>query len=104
MRRCDMNISIGPGDDLKTARAVIINAITGNEKVLAEPYPSLLLMERTDYSVNFSARAWLRTSDFWTVRSELLRNVKKSLEASGCSIALPQHKVHYAGDQGARQD
>ncbi|HLR86415.1 MAG TPA: mechanosensitive ion channel domain-containing protein [Wenzhouxiangella sp.] len=103
-RRCDMNIRIDPGDDLKTARAAIMNAITGHEKVLADPEPALLLMELTDYSVNFSARAWLRTSDFWAVRSELLGNIKESLEASGCSIALPQHKVHYAGDQSPKQD
>src|SRR5690625_6422400 len=86
-----MNIRIDPVDDLKTARAAIMNAITGHEKVLADPEPALLLMELTDYSVNFSARAWLRTSDFWTVRSERSEEHTSELQSRGhlvCRLLL----------------
>jgi len=93
-RRIDLIMGVGYDDDLKTAQAVMKKVIEGHEKVLEEPEPAILMMELADSSVNFAVRPWVRTEDYWGVRSELLESLKTELEAAGCSIPYPQRDLH----------
>jgi small conductance mechanosensitive channel len=93
-RRIDLIIGVGYGDDLKVARDTIEKTITAHEKVLDDPAPAILLMELGDSSVNFAVRPWVKASDYWVVRSELLESIKVKLEAAGCEIPFPQRDVH----------
>ena len=93
-RRIDLIIGVAYDDDLKTAQAVMKKVIEGHEKVLKDPEPAILMMELADSSVNFAVRPWVKTADYWGVRSELLESLKAELEAAGCSIPYPQRDVH----------
>jgi small conductance mechanosensitive channel len=93
-RRIDLTIGVGYGDDLKLARDTIEKTITAHENVLDDPEPAILLMELGDSSVNFAVRPWVKASDYWVVRSELLESIKVELEAAGCEIPFPQRDVH----------
>lgn len=103
-RRCDLLIGVDYGDDLKVARDTIWKVITGHEKVLDDPAPVILLMDLADSSVNFAVRPWVKASDYWVVRSELLERIKTELEAAGCSIPFPQRTVHHVNETGAGGD
>ena len=93
-RRIDLIIGVGYGDDLKLARDTIEKTINAHDKVLDDPAPAILLMELGDSSVNFAVRPWVRSADYWVVRSELLESIKVDLEAAGCEIPFPQRDVH----------
>lgn len=93
-RRIDLIIGVAYDDDLKTAQAVMKKVIEGHDKVLKDPEPAILMMELADSSVNFAVRPWVKTADYWGVRSELLESLKAELEAAGCSIPYPQRDVH----------
>jgi len=93
-RRIDLLIGVGYGDDLKKARATIDETIRAHEKVLDEPAPAILLMELADSSVNFAVRPWVKASDYWVVRSELMEQIKEALENAGCQIPFPQRDVY----------
>lgn len=93
-RRIDLIIGVGYGDDLKTAREVIDKTIRGHEKVLDDPEPAILVMELADSSVNFAVRPWVKASDYWVVRSELMEQIKDALEQAGCQIPFPQRDIH----------
>lgn len=93
-RRVDLAIGVGYDDDLKVAKKVILETISEHPLVLKDPAPSVLLTELADSSINFSARPWAKTEDYWTVYGELLENLKVNLEAAGCSIPYPQRDVH----------
>lgn len=93
-RRIDLIIGVAYGDDLKTAREVIDRTIRGHEKVLDEPEPAILLMELADSSVNFAVRPWVKSSDYWVVRSELMEQIKDALEQAGCQIPFPQRDIY----------
>jgi len=97
-RRCDMLIGVDYGDNLKTARDTIWKVITGHEKVLSDPEPAILVMDLADSSVNFAVRPWVKSEDYWVVRSELLEQIKTELEAAGCSIPFPQRTVHHINE------
>lgn len=93
-RRIDLIIGVDYGDDLKTARATIERVLKAHEKVLDDPAPTILLMELGDSSVDFAVRPWVKSEDFWVVRSDLLEQLKAELEQAGCSIPFPQRDVH----------
>ncbi|MEN1727247.1 MAG: mechanosensitive ion channel domain-containing protein [Pseudomonadota bacterium] len=94
-RRIDLVLGVGYSDDLKTAQAVMKRVVEGHDLVLNDPAPNIMLMELADSSVNFAIRPWVKTSDYWAVRSDLLESLKAELEAAGCSIPFPQREVHY---------
>jgi small conductance mechanosensitive channel len=93
-RRIDLMVGVAYDDDLKTAQAVMKKVIEDHEKVLGDPAPVVMMMELADSSVNFAVRPWVKTEDYWGVRSELLESLKAELEAAGCSIPYPQRDVH----------
>jgi small conductance mechanosensitive channel len=93
-RRIDLMIGIGYDDDVTRAKALIQGILSGDERVLEEPAPALLLMELGDSSVNIAVRPWVRSGDYWVVRSDLLERIKSVLEQNGMSIPYPQRDVH----------
>jgi len=93
-RRIDLVIGVGYDDDLKVAQSVMKKVIEGHDKVLKDPAPAILMLELADSSVNFGVRPWVKTPDYWAVRSDLLESLKVELEAAGCSIPYPQRDLH----------
>jgi small conductance mechanosensitive channel len=93
-RRVDLLIGISYDDDIGRAKALIQGVIAGDDRVLKEPPSQLLLMELGASSVDIAVRAWVRTSDYWNVRSDLLERIKRALEGAGLSIPYPQRDVH----------
>jgi small conductance mechanosensitive channel len=51
-------------------------------------------MEFGESSVNLAVRVWVRTIDYWQVRSDLMESIKRALEGAGLSIPYPQRDVH----------
>ena len=93
-RRIDLVMGVGYDDDLKVAQSVMKKVIEGHDKVLEDPAPAILMLELADSSVNFGVRPWVKTPDYWAVRSDLLESLKVELEAAGCSIPYPQRDLH----------
>jgi len=50
--------------------------------------------ELGDSSVNFIARPWVNTDDYWDTYWDLTRAVKLRFDAEGISIPFPQRDVH----------
>ncbi|HSG63844.1 MAG TPA: mechanosensitive ion channel domain-containing protein [Gammaproteobacteria bacterium] len=93
-RRVDLLIGISYDDDIGRARALIQGVISEDNRILREPPSQLLLMELGASSVDIAVRAWVKTSDYWNVRSDLLERIKRTLEGAGLSIPYPQRDVH----------
>lgn len=93
-RRIDLVFGIGYGDDIRTAKRLIGEVMAEDARILAEPAPAISLAELADSSVNINARPWVKTGDYWAVRSDLLENIKAAFDANGISIPFPQRDVH----------
>ena len=90
----DMVFGIGYEDDIDKARAIILDILQNDSRVLKDPVPVALLSELADSSVNFAVRAWANAGDYWDVYFETTEKVKKRFDAEGVSIPFPQRDVH----------
>lgn len=93
-RRIDLVFGIGYDDDIKQAKELIESAMAGDARILKDPAPVIMVLELADSSVNFAVRPWVKASDYWAVRSDLLEALKINCDAAGISIPYPQRDVH----------
>ena len=93
-RRIDLVIGISYDDDLKQARAILESIITADERILSDPAPSIVLGELGPSSVDLLVRPWVKTSEYWDVRCDLIENIKLTFDEKGISFPFPQQDVH----------
>ncbi len=94
IRRIDLVIGVGYEDDLKIVKNTLENILHTHEKILKDPAPAVALAELADSSVNFNVRPWVKSEDYWSVRSELLEKIKLTFDEKGINIPYPQMDVH----------
>lgn len=91
-RRIDFTFGVGYDSDIKKTKELLMNLLTSHPKVLKEPAPIVNLTELADSSINFIARPWVKTEDYWTVYFEITESTKEALDAAGIEIPYP-HRV-----------
>ncbi len=93
-RQARFAVGISYGSDIKKAREVILRVLNADERLLPEPAPLVVLTELADSSLNLSARAWTKNSDYWSFFWENLEKIKEELDKEGIEIPFPQTDVH----------
>lgn len=96
--RVDLVIGISYDSDIKQAREVLMNVMTGDDKVLKDPAPSVSVLELADSSINLAVRPWATPADYWDVYFGTLEKGKEALDAANISIPFPQRDVHMIKD------
>jgi len=97
-RRAEVLIGISYTSDVGKAVEVIKSVLWGNELVLAEPEPTVIVDSLGESSVNLKVLFWLPVQEFWTVRREVIADLKRALESSGIEIPYPQRVVWIRSD------
>jgi len=92
-RRAEVSIGISYTSDIGKAVEVIRSVLWENELVLAEPEPTVIVDSLGESSVNLKVLFWLPAQEFWTVRREVVADLKRALESSGIEIPYPQRVV-----------
>lgn len=96
-RRVDMTFGISYSDDVAKAVAVLEEMLGAHPKVLSDPSPVVRVSELADNSVNLIARPWTKTSDYWDVYWDMMRDVKLRFDREGINIPFPQRDIHLPG-------
>ncbi|TWT66019.1 mechanosensitive ion channel family protein [Allorhodopirellula solitaria] len=96
-RRVDLEFGIGYDDDFEQAEDLIKQVLDANALVLSDPQPVVVTHELADSSVNIVCRPWAKTTDWWQVKTEVTREVKRKFDQAGISIPYPQQDVHFYG-------
>jgi len=93
-RRIDWVFSIGYGDDIDKAREILMELLRGDERVLDDPAPAVMVTELGESSVDLTARVWAEAPNFWPLFWDMQERVKKAFDAKGINIPFPQRDVH----------
>ncbi len=100
-RRVDLVFGVGYGDDLDKVKKTLQDVVAADERVLADPAPTIAVLELADSSVNFVCRPWVKTDDYWNVWFDMTETVKKRFDEEGISIPFPQRDVHLFSETAA---
>ena len=93
-RRIDLTIGVSYDANLQQTKAVLEKVLSTHEKILKSPEMQVAVAELGDSSVNFVVRPWVNSADYWTVRFELMEQIKDALDAENIEIPFPQMDVH----------
>ncbi len=96
-RRVDWSFGIAYGDDFDHAKKVLLQLISGDQRILNDPQPFIALGELADSSVNITVRVWVKASDYWSVFFDMNEKVYKTFATEGINIPFPQLDVHLPG-------
>lgn len=74
-RRVDFTVGVEYGEDSERVRRALLEIFAADERILQEPAPVVFLKELAASSVNFTARVWVRTPDYWDVFFEMSERI-----------------------------
>lgn len=92
-RRIDLVIAAG-GDNVARARSVIAGVLEADKRVLKNPEPVVMLLDLVGPNVQIAVRPWVANDDYWTVRADLLEQIKLAIEKNGLATPPPHQFVH----------
>jgi small conductance mechanosensitive channel len=93
-RRVDMTVGVAYNADLSKVREVLLDIISKDTRILAEPAPLVAVAELADSSVNFVVRVWVKSGDYWGVKFDATETIKNRFDAEGIGIPFPQRDIH----------
>jgi small conductance mechanosensitive channel len=104
MRRIVLVIGIGYDDDIDAARAIALDIMKAESRVLLEPPADVLVYELAESSVNLGIRCHVNNADYFSTKCQLTEQIKKAFDAKGISIPFPQRVVTMISDTDAEPD
>lgn len=96
-RRAEWVFGVAYDADLKLAEEVIRKTLLSDPRALQDPAPFLQVNNLGDFSVDFLARVWVNSSDYFTYQADMKRAVKEALDAAGVDIPFPTQTLIQAG-------
>ena len=98
LRRVDFTFSISYNNDFEKAKAIINKIFEEHELTIKEKAPTVRVVAHNASSIDIAARAWAKSSDYWTVYFDVLEKVKTEFDKSGIEIPFNQLDVHVKND------
>ncbi|WP_429885303.1 mechanosensitive ion channel family protein [Geoalkalibacter halelectricus] len=93
-RRVDLVVGVSYGDDLNKVKAVLEDILSRDERILADPKPTIGVLQLGESSIDFAVRPWVNSSDYWPTLFDLNKTIKERFDAEGICIPFPQRDVH----------
>ena len=93
-RRIDLVFTCGYNDDLKEVVEFLRETIVDHEDVLKDPEPVVAVADLADSGININFRPWVKTENYWAVRSDFLERVKLGFDERGYTIPYPTQELN----------
>ncbi|SFS81680.1 mechanosensitive ion channel family protein [Brevundimonas viscosa] len=98
-RRIEINFTVGYGEDLGAARAVLAATASAHDKVLEDPAPWTGVTGLLDSAVQITLHAWVKSDDWWQTQADLMQGGKEALDAADIEIPFPHQVAVPYGDE-----
>lgn len=106
-RRISWDIPVAYDSNLELVRKTVLKIISAHPKTLDLPIPMVVLNEKGESSLNFSARAWVLTDDYWSVYWDINEQIVLEFKSLNIKIPFNQLDVNFFdtcdGVQSARE-
>ena len=79
-RRVDFVFSIGYQNDFNEAKTIVSDILASHELVLDDPATFVRVSKHGESAIEITARAWVKSGDYWTVNFDVIEAVKKAFD------------------------
>ena len=90
-RRVDLTFLTARSEEPARIQALMKEVMAANEKVLSDPEPFAQISGGTNEALEFTARAWCKTGDYWDVYFSLIQAISEKLGAN--SVQSPAVRI-----------
>lgn len=94
MRRMDIPVSIAYEEDIRQAKAVLLEVLTKEQGILNEEEQIVFVDSLGESGVLLNVRGWALNENFWDTKWHLTENIKYALDEAHIRIPYPQMDVH----------
>ena len=101
-RRLDLSYGVSYQADLKKAKELLGDLVTGDPRVFGDPAPLIAVGELKDSSVTLVCKVWCKEEDYWPLYYKMQESVKEAFDREGIQIPYPQLDVHLPPPQRKR--
>ena len=98
-RRVEWKFSVAYESDVETVKKIIYDCMYSNGNILLEPAPFCRLNSLGGSSIEFLARAWCDSEDYWNVYFDVLELVYNELKRNKISIPYDQLEIRERKDR-----
>ena len=91
LRRVDLTFNIAGSEPIKKVQATIMKVIVATDKAMADPAPDVQPVAGIPGGLEYTVRVWCKSSDYWDVYFDLMREIPTALgaaEISGPATAI----------------
>ena len=93
-RRLCIDFSVAYDSDIDKVKEVLGKVIENEELILKDEEVFIRLTNHADSALIFTVRVWTLNENFWTLKFNMLENVKKEFDKNKITIPFPQMDVH----------
>lgn len=93
-RRMDMKFTASYDAPTAQVRSAIEEVLAAVPGILDDPAPVVYLSEYQSSSIEYLARLWTSTDDYWTVYYALLEGVRESFDRYGVEMTYDHLNIH----------
>jgi small conductance mechanosensitive channel len=97
-RRVDLVVGIGYDQNIGVVRDILMNIMKSHALILADPAPTVEVLDLADNKVNLAVRSWVRTADYWQARCDVLEQVKDRFGEAGIEVPYPKQEFRLYQD------
>jgi len=93
--RVNVNFGVEYGSDSEKVRQVVLETIKKIDTVLKEPQPVVLFLNMSDFSLDFVARAWVKSyTEAYSTKLKMTDEIYRALNKANIGIPFPTHTVY----------
>lgn len=93
-RRVDLVFSVSYSSDVKTVKNILAEVAEKNEMVIKDKDIKIYINEFAASSIDFGFRVWTKVEDYWTLKWQLMEQVKEAFDANKIEIPFNQLDVN----------
>ena len=93
-RRVDLKFTASYDAPVETVKKALEEVVSGHPLVWDTPAPFVRVSNYGDSAIEYSARGWCATGDYWTVYFDVMEQVKVAFDKAGIEMTYPHINVH----------
>ena len=98
IRRLDIDLDVSYNNNIDDVKKCINKVLNKEKRLVEEKEKFVRITSYKDSSICYTIRVWVEKDDFWSVKFDLLENIKKEFDNNNIVIPYNQLDVHIDKD------